>query len=78
MKHIHEVIEWLADNSGRYLTAEFKSKVELLSGDQPQFKTCGGIINIEEVLPFLESRQKAMLGQDGKVYLHPDIEKCQH
>jgi|AVFP01.1.fsa_nt_gi hypothetical protein len=54
MKHIHEVIDWLADNIGRYLTAGFNPKVELLSGDQPQFKTCGGIINIEEALPFLE------------------------
>jgi hypothetical protein len=68
MKHIHEVIDWLADNMlsysrlssfradniGRYLTAGFNPKVELLSGDQPQFKTCGGIINIEEALPFLE------------------------
>jgi hypothetical protein len=36
MKHIHEVIDWLADNIGRYLTAGFNPKVELLSGDQPQ------------------------------------------
>lgn len=77
-KHIHDIINWLAQNSDQYTVEQFDKLVHQFAGDHEVYNTCGGEVGVDEVLTFLKSRNKAILSEEGKVCIHPSLEMCDH
>jgi probable metal-binding protein len=74
--HIHEVLHLLFNTEKQYKIEELYSTLKNQFGDDVQFTSCSdNVFPVQEVIPFLLSREKIRLSDDTIIPMTP---ACSH
>lgn len=77
IKHIHEVLFLFQRTGGYNDVKEMETDIKANLGEDVRFVSCSDTpFGIDEVVPFLTSRNKIIVSPDGSLRLHPEMTMC--